>query len=245
MKIRTIIVDDESMARGVIRKHLEKLEVFELVHECSNAIEAINILQTQEIDLVFLDIEMPEISGLDFLKTLRNPPLVVLATAYSNYGVESYEFENVVDYLLKPISFDRFLKTTQRIFERLKIEPKNDNQKDSNIEQVQNQESDSIFLKANKKIHKIITKDISHLQAYGNYVKVFTKSKGMILVLQKLQDFEDSLPSKTFVRIHKSFIINIDAIETIESNRVFIDKQEMPIGITYKAVFDNIIKGRI
>lgn len=233
MKIRTMIVDDEPMARGVIKKHLAKLDAFEVVQECGNAIEAINFLQQEQIDLIFLDIQMPELTGLGFLKATKNPPLIVLATAYSDYAVDSYEYENVVDYLLKPISFERFLKTANRISEKLKA----DKQPESITTEPtssQSAEIENLYLKADKKIHKVSVKDILYLQGYGNYVKVFTKNQGMIMVLQKLQDFEDSLPQKQFIRVHKSYIVAQGSITMLEGNRLFIGETDVPIGITYK-----------
>lgn len=232
MKIKTIIVDDEPMARGVLKKHLEKLQNYELVAECANAIEAINVLQNQEVQLMFLDIQMPELTGLEFMKTLKKPPLVVLATAYSEYAVDSYEFENIVDYILKPISFERFLKTSNRIIDRIK-EP--------DIQAIAEQlpiedlvENENVFLKADKKIHKVAVSEILYLQAYGNYVKVFTENQGMILVLQKLQEFEDTLPPRLFTRVHKSFIVALKKIKYLEGNQLSIGKEVIPIGITYK-----------
>ncbi|MBK8636299.1 MAG: response regulator transcription factor [Saprospiraceae bacterium] len=240
MKIKTIIVDDEPMARGIIKMHLSKLHAFEVVKECSNAIEAINILQKQPVDLLFLDIQMPELTGLDFLKTIKNPPLVVLATAYSEYAVDSYEFENVVDYLLKPITFERFLKTANRIFEKLKLDLPAE--QTVIVKEETETLTDYIFLKADKKIHKVNHSDIIYFQGYGNYVKVFTKTQGMVMVLQKIQEFEDALPESKFIRIHKSYIISLASISTIEGNRLWLDKSEIPIGSTYKYKIDHLSK---
>ena len=239
MKIRTIIVDDEPMARGVIKNHLAKLDAFEVVKECGNAIEAINTLQKEEIDLMFLDIQMPELTGLEFLKTIKNPPLVVLATAYSEFGVDSYEFENVVDYLLKPITFERILKTSNRIFEKLKL--------DMPASQVAEETKENpsipewIYLKADKKIHKVNLSDILFLQGYGNYVKVFTKSQGMIMVLQKMQEFEETLPSNQFIRIHKSYVVSTAHINMIDGNLLNVNGHEIPVGSTYKYKLDQIV----
>lgn len=239
MTIRTIIVDDEPMARGVIRKHLEKLDSFLVIQECNNAIEAINTLQKEKVDLMFLDIQMPQLTGLDFLKTIKNPPMVVLATAYSEYAVDSYEYENVVDYILKPITFERFLKTSNRIFEKLKLKVPQHAIAEEKTESIT--ESQSVYLKSDKKIHKVNHSDILYLQGYGNYVKVFTKTQGMIMVLQKLQEFEDTLPSQIFYRIHKSYIISADHISMIEGNRLRIGDHDIPIGNTYKYKLDSIL----
>jgi DNA-binding LytR/AlgR family response regulator len=242
MKIRTMIVDDEPMARAVIKKHLDKLDAFELVKSCDNAIEAINFLQKETADLIFLDIQMPELTGLEFLKSTTNPPFIVLATAYSDYGVESYEYERVIDYLLKPITFERFLKTANRIYAKFKIESQIEAAKEPPV--ATPPEVENLYLKADKRIHKVNIADILYLQGFGNYVKVFTKTQGMIMVLQKLQEFEETLPVKKFVRTHKSFIVSVESVSTLEGNRLFIGKTEIPIGITHKKTVDDMMRVR-
>jgi DNA-binding LytR/AlgR family response regulator len=174
MKVKTLIVDDEPMARGVIRKHTGHFDMFEIIAECQNAIETINILNTQEIDLIFLDINMPQITGLELLSSLKNPPLVVITTAYSEFGVKSYEYSNIIDYLLKPITFERFIKTVDKIKTKFKntLEEK----------QVSSLVSEEIKFKSNKTTVQLMPEKIFYLQAFGNYVKVFVQKRGMIRV---------------------------------------------------------------
>jgi DNA-binding LytR/AlgR family response regulator len=226
MKVKTLIVDDEPMARGVIRKHTGHFDMFEIIAECQNAIETINILNTQEIDLIFLDINMPQITGLELLSSLKNPPLVVITTAYSEFGVKSYEYSNIIDYLLKPITFERFIKTVDKIKTKFKntLEEK----------QVSSLVSEEIKFKSNKTTVQLMPEKIFYLQAFGNYVKVFVQKRGMILVQQKLQDFEDQLPSEIFIRCHKSYIVNKNHITKLLKNEIEIQNTTIPIGITYR-----------
>ena len=226
MKVKTLIVDDEPMARGVIRKHTGHFDMFEIIAECQNAIETINILNTQEIDLIFLDINMPQITGLELLSSLKNPPLVVITTAYSEFGVKSYEYSNIIDYLLKPITFERFIKTVDKIKTKFKntLEEK----------QVSSLVSEEIKFKSNKTTVQLMPEKIFYLQAFGNYVKVFVQKRGLILVQQKLQDFEDQLPSEIFIRCHKSYIVNKNHITKLLKNEIEIQNTTIPIGITYR-----------
>jgi DNA-binding LytR/AlgR family response regulator len=232
MKVKTLIVDDEPMARGVIRKHTGHFDMFEIIAECQNAIETINILNTQEIDLIFLDINMPQITGLELLSSLKKPPLVVITTAYSEFGVKSYEYSNIIDYLLKPITFERFIKTVDKIKTKFKntLEEK----------QVSGLVSEEIKFKSNKTTVQVMPEKIFFLQAFGNYVKVFVEKKGMILVQQKLQDFEDQLPSEIFIRCHKSYIVNKNHITRILKNEIEIQNTTIPIGITYRQNLNKI-----
>jgi DNA-binding LytR/AlgR family response regulator len=232
MKVKTLIVDDEPMARGVIRKHTGHFDMFEIIAECQNAIETINILNTQEIDLIFLDINMPQITGLELLSSLKNPPLVVITTAYSEFGVKSYEYSNIIDYLLKPITFERFIKTVDKIKTKFKntLEEK----------QVSSLVSEEIKFKSNKTTVQLMPEKIFYLQAFGNYVKVFVQKRGMILVQQKLQDFEDQLPSEIFIRCHKSYIVNKNHITRLLKNEIEIQNTTIPIGITYRQNLNKI-----
>jgi DNA-binding LytR/AlgR family response regulator len=183
-------------------------------------------LNTQEIDLIFLDINMPQITGLELLSSLKNPPLVVITTAYSEFGVKSYEYSNIIDYLLKPITFERFIKTVDKIKTKFKntLEEK----------QVSSLVSEEIKFKSNKTTVQLMPEKIFYLQAFGNYVKVFVQKRGMILVQQKLQDFEDQLPSEIFIRCHKSYIVNKNHITRLLKNEIEIQNTTIPIGITYR-----------
>jgi DNA-binding LytR/AlgR family response regulator len=169
---------------------------------------------------------MPQITGLELLSSLKNPPLVVITTAYSEFGVKSYEYSNIIDYLLKPITFERFIKTVDKIKTKFKntLEEK----------QVSSLVSEEIKFKSNKTTVQLMPEKIFYLQAFGNYVKVFVQKRGMILVQQKLQDFEDQLPSEIFIRCHKSYIVNKNHITKLLKNEIEIQNTTIPIGITYR-----------
>lgn len=229
MTIKCIIVDDEPLARQVLRDYIKNLPSLEIVSECRNAIEAASFLHQNKIDLMFLDIKMPGLSGLDFLKTLSNAPKVIITTAYSEYALQGYEY-SVLDYLLKPFSFARFLKAVNN----LQVNP---------IEETKNplpQKIDFIFLKADKQEHKVKFSEIRYLEASGNYIKVHT-DKSSILVSDKMKYMEEKLPTDKFIRVHRSFIVLISKIEKIDGNMLKIGKDYIPIGKLYKMEVEKII----
>jgi DNA-binding LytR/AlgR family response regulator len=223
MKLKCLIIDDEPIARKVLKNHAAKLENVEIVAECSDAIETINFLTKHKIDVLFLDIEMPEMSGMDFLKSNELECDVVLTTAYSDYAVESYNFE-VKDYLLKPISFPRFTECIQKLQKERKVQLPTDAA-----------EQNIIFLKSDKKTYRFQLDKILYFQGYGNYLKVFLKDrKDAILILEKISELEKRLMQLNFQRTHKSFLVNINNIEVIEGNRIFMNDHEIPISKSYK-----------
>lgn len=236
MKYQCLIVDDEPLAQQILEKYINQIEALHLVSKCSNAFEAINILHQEKIDILFLDIKMPSLSGLDMLKTIENQPKVILTTAFSDYGVESYEY-GVVDYLLKPISFERFLKTINKI-----LLPQNIDFKNIKSEENVTTQPTFIFFKADKKIVKYYLADILFIEGSGNYIKVHSKNDKPLMVLDKLSDLLEKLPSKQFLRIHKSFIINISHIIRIEGNMVLISDKEIPISTTFKKDLEGVIQ---
>jgi len=219
--IKCIIVEDEKLAQNVISSHLKKVENFELVGICNNALEAKEVLDKQPVDLVFLDIQLPGMTGLNFLKNLHNPPLVILTTAYAEYAAESYDL-NVVDYLLKPISFERFAKATDKIIER-HINKKN---KEENV-------SDHIFIKSNGKFFKINFSEIIYIEAMKDYIKINTENNKLV-TLQTMSEMEKILPPKQFIRVHKSYIVSLSHIKIINGNTIETGGAVIPIGINYK-----------
>lgn len=229
MKLQCLLVDDEPMARGVLRRHLAKLDAFAVAGECANAFEAINALQATPVDVLFLDIQMPEMSGLELLRTLARPPAVVLTTAYADYALPSYDYD-VVDYLLKPVAFERLLKTTQRLLERLQAAPV----KAPPPATSPSGAAEELFLKSDKKIYKIHPADILYLQGWGNYVKVFTRNQGVILPLQTLAEFELLLPPADFIRVHKSYLVAKQHVRLLDGNRLLVGDEEIPVGLTYR-----------
>jgi DNA-binding LytR/AlgR family response regulator len=236
MKFNCIVVDDEPIAQQILENYISQIEALHLVGKCSNAFEALNILHSEKIDVLFLDVKMPSLSGLDMLKTLQNPPRVILTTAFSEFGVESYEY-GISDYLLKPIAFERFLKAVNKILIR-----KNEELSTERIENKAEMESTFIFFKADKKIHKYYFADILFIEGSGNYVKINTQNEKPLMVLDKLTELQEKLPTKQFIRIHKSFIVNISHIQKIEGNMINIKDKVIPISATFKPNLEELIK---
>ncbi|GAA0891317.1 LytTR family DNA-binding domain-containing protein [Fulvivirga kasyanovii] len=225
MKIRCIIVDDEPLAIEVIESYINRLENIEIVAKCSNALKAFEILKKEPVDLIFLDIQMPKLTGLDFVKTLQNPPKVIITTAYRDYALEGYEL-NVVDYLLKPISFERFLKAVSRVY-HTEMSPEATLTTDIESEEAY------IYLKADKKMVKVQLRDILYIESLKDYVRVKTSDKEVI-THQKISYLEEKLPEECFLRIHRSFIVALKKIETYSATSIEVPGKELPIGRLYK-----------
>jgi DNA-binding LytR/AlgR family response regulator len=216
--IKCIIVEDERLAQKVLQAHIEKTTELELIAVCNNAPEAQNILQDHIVDLIFLDIELPGMNGLHFLKTLPDPPLVILTTAYVDYAIESYEL-NVVDYLLKPISFERFSKAINKIIEGRQL--------------TKSAEKDHIYVKSNGKFFKVDYADIIFIEGMKDYIKICT-ANSILVTLQTMNEMEKLLPAEKFTRVHKSYIVSLSHIKSIYGNVIETSKQTVPIGINYK-----------
>ncbi len=223
MKLRCLIVDDEPLSVKVVQKYVEKLPQLELVAVCYNAFEAMEVLQNKEVDVLFLDINMPQLSGISLMKALPHPPAVVFITAYPEYAVEGFELE-AVDYLLKPFSFERFIKAVQKVQERLNWQQNHT---------VNTEESDHLIIKVDKKLYRLRFPDIQYLQAYGDYVKVFATQE-TLLTKERLSNLEEMLPNEQFLRIHRSYIISLNAIQFIEGNQVQIGTTKLPVGQKYR-----------
>jgi DNA-binding LytR/AlgR family response regulator len=236
MKIRCLIIDDEPLAQRVIERYSENVPFLEIVKKCNNAIEAIEVLHNEQVDLLFLDINMPKLSGMDFLRTLKNPPLVIVTTAYAEYAIQGYELD-VVDYLMKPFSFERFYRAIQKAEDLLRSR-ETPAQEPAEQEKAEDQ---YIFIKSSKKTYKVNLNDILYIEALGDYVKIFTTDK-MIVSYQSLKNIETLLPPKTYPRVHKSFIISLSRIDLIEGNHVKIRDRLIPVGTNYKADFDRLIR---
>ncbi len=219
---KCLIIDDEPAAHYVLMNYIEKHPNLLLSGQCYNVIEALSFLRDQEIDLLFLDINMPELSGLEFLKLLPNPPKTILTTAYSEYALESYEF-GVIDYMLKPISSLRFLKSVERFLSYQNISSK----QNSLTEQT------NLNVKVKGRDEEINLNEITYIQSYGNFIKIFTGQK-FYLVSMTTQEVLKNLPSSQFLRIHKSYIISLQKIEKFENNEIFICDTKLPVGITFK-----------
>jgi DNA-binding LytR/AlgR family response regulator len=226
MRTRCLIIDDEPLAIKLIKAHLSKLDSFEVAGECSNALKAIQFLKNEKIDLMFLDINMPEITGMDFLKSLPNPPYVIITTAYREYAIEGYDLD-VVDFLLKPISFERFLKAINRYCNRTR----------SGVSGESNNQSAPVkrhlFIQDGKNLIKLTYNDIFYFEGYGEYVKVITSGK-TYLVRESLTEFDNKLPHEAFLRIHKSYIVNLTKITGFSTVHVLLGEFDIPIGRIFR-----------
>lgn len=230
--LKYIIIDDEPLAHEIIEEFCSMLPHVQIEKNCYNAMEAMQFLNENTVDFMFLDINMPKLKGLDFLKTLTNPPKTIITTAYKEHALEGFEL-NVVDYILKPFSFDRLVKAVNKVSEAQA--PK------TIIKEVINTTNGStrFFVKGDKKHHQIDLNDLLYIEAYGNYTKLFLQDE-MIVSHEKISHYEDLLNSSNFLRVHKSFIVAIDKIKFIEGNRILINEHKIPIGQTYKSSINKL-----
>ena len=236
MIINCLLIDDEPLALDKLEQYARKVPYLNLAGRFENAIHGLEVLKQTPIELMYLDINMPDVSGIEFLRGLQSPPKVILTTAYNHYALEGFEL-NVVDYLLKPFSFDRFLKATDRAYETLaaKAEIRPDPKPD-----------DFIFIKAEHNLIKVNFSEIDFIEGLKDYVKVYTSMGKPYLSITSLKSLEQLLPTNRLLRIHKSFIISIDKIETIRSGKVLIKGRWIAIGESYQEAFDSfVLKGRM
>lgn len=226
MRTKCIIIDDEPLARELIRGHVKKLENFEIVAECANAMEAMETLRNNKTDLMFLDIKMPQISGIEFLKTIKNPPKVIITTAFSQYAIEGFEMD-VVDYLIKPVTFERFFKAVNKFFATR-------THQEVTLER-ENQVNDHafIYVKENKKIIKIYLKEIHFIEGLNEYIRIHTDNR-RVVVKSSLQSIESKLPPEQFIRVHKSYIVSIPKIRAFNATTIELENAKVRIGRNYK-----------
>ncbi|MBK8506435.1 MAG: response regulator transcription factor [Saprospiraceae bacterium] len=229
MEINTLIVDDEPLALDVLETYIQRMPELKLVKRCANAFEANEALSSHDVDLMFLDIQMPQLTGIDFIKTLKNPPLVIFTTAFPNYAIEGFELD-AVDYLLKPISAERFMKAANKAIEQIKLR-----QSKQTGDQID--ETEFIFVKADKKYVKVRYDDIIYIEGLKDYV-IIKLHVGRVITLQTMKSLEDKLPAKIFKRIHRSYIINVDKINAIVGNMVEVlengKAKHLPVGKNYR-----------
>jgi DNA-binding LytR/AlgR family response regulator len=236
MKLNCIIIDDESLARKLLEANIRQLPFLELVGMCKNPFEAMQILQEQAVDLMFLDIQMPGMLGTQFLQSLREKPMVIFVTAYSNYAVESYELD-VIDYLMKPVSMERFTKAALKAFE---AKQKQENFKGNDSKLLQEA---SFFVHVEYALVKILIKDISHVESMKDYVKIFlTTTKKPIITKSTLKAIEENLSTQRFMRVHKSFIVHLDKIESIRSQNIFIGEHHIPVSDAHLEALMQVIQ---
>ena len=222
-RYKCIIIEDEPLAQNVLKKYIGEHLSLELVAICNDALEAQSIIAGENIHLLFLDINLPKLSGINFIKTLTRPPLIIFTTAYPEFAVEGFEL-NAVDYLLKPFSFERFLKAVNKALEKLNA---------SSTQNSGENDASFIFLKADKKIHRVDLGTIHYIEAIGDYMKVVTDS-GQLIVNETMKKLQEELPVRSFMRVHKSFIISRNKIKFIEGNYIQVEDKSIPIGATYR-----------
>src|SRR5687767_5771438 len=231
--MNTMIIDDEPLALDVLETYISNMPELNLVARCSNALEANEMLRKHDIDLIFLDIQMPQISGVEFIKALSKPPLFIFTTAYSNYALEGFEL-NAVDYLLKPISIDKFMKAVNKALEQFELRRREES--GDNATAVQEGE-DFFFVKADKKLVKIKHDEILYIEGLKDYV-IIRLEQGRVVTLQTMKSLEDKLPLNKFKRIHRSYIVSIDKIHAVDGTSVDVYEKgaikQLPIGKNYR-----------
>ncbi|MCP4725543.1 MAG: response regulator transcription factor [bacterium] len=230
--LRCIVVDDEAGAIEILSRYISRLSELELLNTFSDPVEAFRYLDTNEVDLVFLDINMPNLSGIQFSNLIRDRNIpVIFCTAYPEYAVESYEHE-AVDYLLKPIPFERFLKAVNKVLKTYKTADK---------DEVKKSHEDKLFIKSGSKIHQLDLTALLYAEKDGHYI-IFHTDSGEILSRMTMRDLAELLPGTKFVRVHRSYVVSIDRIDTIQKHSVYIRKNEIPIGENYKEEFFGLIE---
>jgi two-component system, LytTR family, response regulator len=223
-KVRCLLVDDEPLAISLLEKHIAQIDFLEAAGTCQNALKALESLKKNQIDLMFLDIRMPAINGIEFLKTLRYPPKVIITTAYRDYAIEGYDLD-IIDYLLKPITFDRFFKAIERYLRA--------NEPLSPPPAAQVDEPASIYIKSGYRSVRINTEDILYIESLKDYIKIVTSTE-TITAKYRISDVETNLSNKGFLRIHRSYIVNLKQVTAFTPNDIEIGKIEIPIGESYK-----------
>ncbi len=230
--MNTLIIDDEPLALDVLETYISKMPELHLVARCTNALEANDLLRKHQIDLIFLDIQMPQVSGVDFIKSLPHPPLFIFTTAYSNYALEGFEL-NAIDYLLKPISLDRFMKAVNKALEQFELRKKEElGEAGGGREGIE-----FFFVKADKKLVKVKYDEILYIEGLKDYV-IIRLEQGRVVTLQTMKSLEDKLPVNKFKRIHRSYIVSIDKIHAVDGTSVDLYEKgqikQLPIGKNYR-----------
>ncbi|MCA0932750.1 LytTR family DNA-binding domain-containing protein [Lutimonas saemankumensis] len=231
--IKCIIVDDEPMAREILENHLNRIDSIEILGLCKNAVEAFNLLNSHAVDLIFLDINMPEISGLSFARSINKDIKVIFTTAYREYAVDGFDLK-AVDYLLKPISFDRLIQSIEK-YKNESLVFKEESSPDQSFEK-----SDFFFVRSNRKMIKIKFSDLQYIESLSDYVKLFVNGKA-IITRETISSIEAKLPAKDFLRVHRSFIVSLNKIDSFTQEFVEIENKAIPISRSYK----NDVKQRL
>ena len=219
MKMNCIVVDDEPVARKGIAEYVGEVEYFNLIAQCENSLKASALLSQEQVDLVFLDIQMPRMTGIELIRTLKNPPLIIITTAYPEYALEGYSLD-VVDYLMKPVTFERFVKASQKAFEIFSLKKRADH--------AGHDDADYFFVKCDSKFEKIFYREVRYIEALQNYAIIHTENRKLITYIT-MTSLENQLPHDQFLKVHKSYIISIPQIKAIEGNELLIGETHIPI----------------
>jgi two-component system, LytTR family, response regulator len=238
--MKCLAIDDEPLALNIIKDFCDRIDFIELVAVCTNPLEAIRIINQQEIDLIFLDIQMPNISGLEFIKAVKNPPLFILTTAYSTYALEGFEL-NATDYLVKPFAFERFFRAVNKAYETMSL--KSHKQGQNNQEARSEETMDYLMIKVEYRMVRIELKSILFIEGLKDYVKIYTGNRPL-LTKSTMKNIEERLPSDQYVRVHKSFIVALSKIDSIENNRIIIGEKYIPIGNQYRNSFYSLLDSK-
>jgi len=231
IKVRCLLVDDEPLAIQLLQTHLKRMEIFEVAATSTNALKALEIIRHEAIDLMFLDIKMPQLNGIDFLKTLKHPPAVIITTAFREYAIEGYDLD-VVDYLLKPITFERFFKAIDRYLRNRKIQSQNI---------MPAAKDQAITIRSGGKFHRLEIADILYIESNKDYITIHS-SQRIVTTKYKITVIEQELKQFNFLRIHRSFLINTNKITAFTTNDIEIGKQVIPIGTNYKELVQQALK---
>ncbi|WP_083227737.1 LytTR family DNA-binding domain-containing protein [Mucilaginibacter sp. PPCGB 2223] len=229
MNINCIIVDDEPIARDILKTYTEQIPYLKLIACCEDAFEAMQVLNRKEVDLIILDINMPRLTGFEMLRSLKNYPAVIITSAYPEYAIEGFEL-SVTDYLLKPFSFPRFVQATEKVMNR--------NQDSAATDKMVYDEG-FLMVKSDKKLTKIFLEEIEYVEAYGNYIFIYRNNGDRVMSKQTLIQFEEQLPANKFIRIHKSYLLSLKAVKYLEGNEVALANRKLPVGKVYR---ENLMK---
>lgn len=232
-QVRFLIVDDERVARDILETHLSKFNNFEMIASCKNALEAFQVINSNEVDLIFLDINMPEISGLSFAKAISNSTKVIFTTAYREYAVDGFDLQ-AVDYLLKPISFERLLQAVNKYLGEIPQEL-------PSLEDHQAEKNDSIFVRADRKMIKVTFSEIIYIESLSDYVKIFLNER-TIVTRETISNIEAKLPKSDFIRVHRSFIVSFKGIQSFTNEFVELNGKEIPVSRSYRAQVLELLK---
>ena len=239
MKINCIAIDDEPLALDIICDYCSKVPFLNLIKTFDNAMDTVEYIRSNKIDLMFLDIQMEELTGIQLLNALKHRPYVIFTTAYEAYAIQGFDLD-VMDYMLKPISFERFVKGVDKVYEKMLLDQKPKSHGDNNVI-AGNQGNPFFFVKTETRIEKILYADVLYVEGMGDYWRIITTTK-KIMSLLNYKKLEEILPSNQFVRVHKSFIVALDKIDSVERNRIKIADRLIPISETFRKIFFDLIE---